>query len=58
VLATAAGIGDIKLKSITESGQYFPVAYDAMEGRAMAAGVAAPPTPISPGQNMSRRPCR
>jgi len=48
-LADAAGVGDIKLKTITESGQYYPVAYDAMEAR--AAGVASVPTPISPGQN-------
>jgi len=51
VLATAAGVGDIKLKTISENGQYYPLAYDVME-RSAAAGVAAvAPTPISPGQN-------
>ncbi len=49
VLAEAAGVGEIKLKTVSESGQYYPVAYDAMEAR--AAGVASVPTPISPGQN-------
>ncbi|OPY28369.1 MAG: oxidative stress defense protein [Methanocella sp. PtaU1.Bin125] len=49
VIASAADVGEIKLKTISESGQYYPVAYDAMEGRAMAAGAVAP-TPVSPGQ--------
>jgi uncharacterized protein YggE len=49
VIASASGVGEIKLKSISESGQYYPVAYDAMERSAMAAGAVAP-TPVSPGQ--------
>ena len=50
VLATAAGISDYKLKTVSENGQYYPVAYDAME-RSAASGMAVAPTPISPGQN-------
>ncbi len=50
VIASASGVGEIKLKSISESGQYYPVAYDGMERSAMATGAAAPPTPVSPGQ--------
>jgi uncharacterized protein len=50
LLATAAGIGDIKLKTIAENGQYYPVAYDAME-RSSGVALASAPTPISPGQN-------
>lgn len=51
VLASAAGISDYRLKTISESGQYIPLAYDVME-RGVAPGMAAmAPTPISPGQN-------
>jgi uncharacterized protein len=50
VLATAAGISDYRLKTVSENGQYYPVAYDAME-RSAASGMAVAPTPISPGQN-------
>jgi uncharacterized protein YggE len=49
VIASASGVGEIKLKSISESGQYYPVAYDGMERSAMASGAVAP-TPISPGE--------
>lgn len=49
VIASASGVGEIKLKTISESGQYYPVAYDGMERSAMATGAVAP-TPVSPGQ--------
>jgi uncharacterized protein YggE len=51
VLATAAGISDYKLKTVSENGQYYPVAYDVMERSSGAAYAASAPTPISPGQN-------
>jgi uncharacterized protein len=51
LLATAAGISDIKLKTIAENGQYVPLAYDVMERGAGVAMAAVAPTPISPGQN-------
>jgi uncharacterized protein YggE len=51
VLATAAGISDYKLKTVSENGQYYPIAYDAMERSAAAGMAASAPTPISPGQN-------
>jgi uncharacterized protein YggE len=51
VLATAAGVTDIKLKTITENGQYYPLAYDVMERGSGVAMAASAPTPISPGQN-------
>ncbi len=49
-IAGAAGTGSITLKSISESGQYYPqpVYYD-MAPRAMAAGASAT-TPVSPGE--------
>ena len=50
VMAAAAGIGDIKLKTLTESGSYYPIAYESFDRSAMASGAVAP-TPISPGQN-------
>jgi uncharacterized protein YggE len=51
VLAGAAGITDYKLKSISDSGQYIPMAYDVMERSAAGTMSAMAPTPISPGQN-------
>jgi uncharacterized protein len=51
VLATAAGITDIKLKTIAENGQYYPLAYDVMERGAASGMAVSAPTPISPGQN-------
>lgn len=48
-MATASSVGDIKLKTISESGMYYPMAYQAFGG-AYAAD-AAVSTPISPGQN-------
>jgi uncharacterized protein YggE len=51
VLATAAGISDYRLKTVSENGQYLPVAYDVMERSAAAGFAASAPTPISPGQN-------
>jgi uncharacterized protein len=51
VLATAAGVSDIRLKTIAENGQYYPIAYDVMERSAAAGTGAVAPTPISPGQN-------
>ncbi|HEY3273321.1 MAG TPA: SIMPL domain-containing protein [Methanocella sp.] len=51
VLATAAGISDYRLKTVSENGQYYPMAYDAMERTAAVGMAASAPTPISPGQN-------
>lgn len=51
LLATAAGISDYKLKTISENGQYAPLAYDVMERGAYASTASVAPTPISPGQN-------
>ncbi len=50
VLASAAGITDYRLKTVSENGQYYPMAYDVMPAMAKASG-AETPTPISPGQN-------
>jgi len=46
-MATAAGVGSIKLKTISESGIYYPMTFQAFS--ADAAGAVS--TPISPGQN-------
>ena len=48
VIASASGVGEIKLKSISESGQYYPVAYDGMERSAMA-------TSSRPDTHLARR---
>jgi hypothetical protein len=50
LLASAAGISDYRLKTVAENGQYYPVAYDAME-KSSGVAMASAPTPISPGQN-------
>lgn len=50
-IADAAGTGPIALKSLSESGQYYPQPiYFDMAPRAMSAGAGSVPTPVSPGE--------
>lgn len=50
-IADAAGTGVITLKSISESGTYYPQPYYVDYGGSMEArAAAAPPTPVSPGE--------
>jgi uncharacterized protein len=51
LLATAAGITDIKPKTIAENGKYIPLAYDVMERGAGVNVASVAPTPISSRQN-------
>jgi len=48
-MATAAGVTDYKLKTISESGSYYPVAFNGLSTSGMADKAVAPTT-ISPGQ--------
>jgi len=49
-IADAAGTGALTLKSISESGAYYPQPYYMEYGMAARAADAAPPTPVSPGE--------
>ena len=48
-IADAAGLGDIKLQTITESGNYYPIYFAGAASGAMDKAAAAP-TPVSPGE--------
>ncbi len=48
-MATAAGVTDYKLKTLTESGAYYPVYYDSYATNGITKSEAAP-TPVSPGE--------
>lgn len=49
-IATAAGIGGIKLKTISESSPYFPVYYESFSRSDAKAASSVAPTTVSPGE--------